>query len=480
LEELRSVISTLSKKKQISISYAPSCNEKQYILASAFKHVSLHPIGHLNRFDGTTTKLFFKRFLQEYFGFVITKTQLHEYKEFADFAARDTISNSVKENHLSVLQSIYDTFFQSIYEDRKQTLTSEKSVLPRVLFEGPYTAENAHSLGLIDSLQYPFDVLEKAKSDFKTSNNIEVQIMDVDNYVRVFKRYQKKLFKNRKREQAKQRVKSHDVECISVVQIGGKITSGSRQKFIQQLDRINKDHNITSVILRVDSPGGDAIDSNTLSAFIDRLRSEGKKKVVISMGNVAASGGYYVSLSGDHIFAHKSTITGSIGVVSLHPHFDQRFLNKIGVTTQVLKVEGADETQTLFNAKQNPKMEKYIEYVYDDFLKRVSERRELQMDQVDQLARGRIFSGQQAYENGLVDDLGGLLEAIDYARTDRNSGIMKPYVISFYEEPIQDAIKAYIWDNANPLQSLGITKENIETTQELQDSKCLLLYVPEF
>jgi protease-4 len=473
------VISEFKEKKKISVSVSASCNQAEYILASAFTEVALHPVGILNRFNGSTTTIFMNKFLKDYFGFLVIKTQRHEYKEFGDWAARNSISEPVRENKLSLLSSVYDTFFQLIVEDRQSILPESIS---KILFGGPYTPEKAKALGLIDTSQYSFDVIDKIKSEYKSSHgNTDLIVMDIADYVRVHKNYQKTMFQYHKKEQAKLRVKTHDVECISYIHIGGPITSNSREKFIHRLDRINKDHNITSVILRVDSPGGDAIDSNTLYAFIDRLRVEGKKKVIVSMGNIAASGGYYVALSGDRIFAHKSTITGSIGVVSIYPHFDQNFLNKHGITTQQLRLKDAPEQDDLFHyAKDRTSTNIHMDFIYEEFLKRVAESRELPMDKVEQLARGKIYTGQQAFENGLVDEVGGLVEAIDYARTDRHTGIRKPYVISFYEQPMREVVTAYFSRRFNPwFGAVGINEQDLQTLKSLQESPCLLLYVPD-
>lgn len=459
-----------------------------YVLAAAFSQVALHPIGLVNGFSGTYQHIFLRSFLEKYFGVIVQKFQRKEYKGAGDFLARDGISEFSRKNELDMLNSIYKTFFRMIIEDRESILKQKSTealekLVPEILFTGPYVAEHALELGLIDSQQYQFDVVDKIKTNYRESNNVELTIMNLPQYVKIYKRQQKLLFQNHKKEQAKYRVKTHDVECISLLHIGGPITSVTTDTFVNRLDRINKDNNITSVILRIDCPGGGIVESSTVYAYIDKLKNEGKKKVIVSMTNVAASGGYYISMPADKVFAHRSTITGSIGVVSIQPRLQKSFLSAYGINVETLNVDHAPERDPLFgpiHPLDRQRIDQYLDHCYKDFVQRAATSRGVTFEQMEPLSRGKVYTGEQAHAIGLVDDLGGIIEAIDYARTDHKTGLKKPYVLTTLELPFKEAVKDFIQDKINPFKmTLGIDVEKFKNLRQLIDSQYLYLYVPD-
>jgi protease-4 len=212
-------------------------------------------------------------------------------------------------------------------------------------------------------------------------------------------------------------------------------TSSGSATVTRALREIRKDDRVKAVVIRVDSPGGDAVASDEIGREIDLLRLE-NKPVIVSMGDVAASGGYWVAANGTRIYAEPGTITGSIGVFSGHFAI-QGLLDKFGVTTETMKRgEHADMdsgVRALSDAELSM-LRDQARYTYGQFLERVSKGRRMATNRVDEIAQGRVWSGVRALDNGLIDKFGGLEAAIADAR---DQGKLEPTrsVIEFYPKP---------------------------------------------
>jgi protease-4 len=219
---------------------------------------------------------------------------------------------------------------------------------------------------------------------------------------------------------------------------GGSLLDGANSgsaTVTRALRELRKDDRVKAVVIRVDSPGGDAVASDEIGREIDLLRLE-NKPVIISMGDVAASGGYWVAANGTRIYAEPGTITGSIGVFSGHFAF-RGLADKLGITTETIKRgEHADMDSGFrpMNEAELTMMREHARYTYVQFLERVSKGRRMATNRVDEIAQGRVWSGKRALDNGLVDKFGGLEAAIADAR---DMGKLDPHhsVIEFYPKP---------------------------------------------
>lgn len=231
---------------------------------------------------------------------------------------------------------------------------------------------------------------------------------------------------------------------IGLIEITGVITES--RDYIRQLKSFRQDNSIAGVLLRIDSPGGAVAPSQEIYREVARFKSE-KKPVIITMGNVAASGGYYIASPGHTIFADPGTLTGSIGVILTIPFFKD-LANKIGVRFRVFKA-GKYKDMTTPYREMSPEEQKIIQDVLDDthnqFINDVAIGREMDVDSIGELADGRIFTGRQAVTAGLVDTLGGFEEALDYLR--KQSGVSERARVvrrfqkdSFFEDFLMEEI----------------------------------------
>ncbi len=220
-------------------------------------------------------------------------------------------------------------------------------------------------------------------------------------------------------------------EKVALIRVEGIILDS--RKVIEELKRYSKDSSVKAVVLRVDSPGGGVAPAQEIYEEIIKLKA--KKKVVVSMGSVAASGGYYISCPADKIVANAGTLTGSIGVIMEIPNFEG-LMEKIGVKTQIIKSGRHKDIASAFRSmtKEEKKiLQALLDDVHDQFIRAVSDSRDIAYEEVKKLADGRIFTGRKAKELGLVDELGNLEDTIKLAG--KLSGIKgEPYVVSKKEK----------------------------------------------
>jgi len=253
---------------------------------------------------------------------------------------------------------------------------------------------------------------------------------------------------------------------VAVIYLAGEIdslTSGSSaDQTMQDLERATDDPELKAVVLRIDSPGGSPATSQELNDQVQRLKASGKK-VVVSCGDLTASGGYYVAVAADKIVADPATLTGSIGVISTVPNL-QDLYSKIGYKEQVFK-SGAHKDMLSPSRPITPEeaqiMQGIIDDTYGQFLQAVANGRGMTMDQVRKLADGRVYTGDQAKQLGLVDELGGLHEAL--ALAGRLAGIASPQAVEYHRPGLTDLLRGL-----GGLSSLGNVPDFVAAVRLLQ------------
>jgi protease-4 len=272
--------------------------------------------------------------------------------------------------------------------------------------------ESALKAKLISGLTYrdEFMGILKKKVGIGQEDELEIQSME---------KYALKAFSDRQLL-----VKNQNPNIAVILAEGDVATSGdgiSSEKICKLFQKVRNDKNITAVVFRINSPGGSALASEEI--WREVAQTQKKKKVIVSMGDVAASGGYYIATPADRIFAEPTTITGSIGVFGMIPYTGKFMENKLGITFDEVRTN--QHSLTSLNKKLTPEelavIQKQVDKIYTQFLTRVSVGRKMSMDQVSVLARGRVWSGEDALRIGLVDELGGLSKAIAYASRKMNN-----------------------------------------------------------
>lgn len=246
---------------------------------------------------------------------------------------------------------------------------------------------------------------------------------------------------------------------LGVLEVEGPIVDARRM--IEQIKEFRDHNNIKAVVLRIDSPGGGVGPSQEIYAELLRLADE--KPLVVSMGSVAASGGYYLAVAGERIFANPGTITGSIGVIMSFPNY-QELMGKVGIQTEVVKsgrFKDIGSATRTFSAADRGLLQEMIDDVHQQFVEAISAGRHMPIDRLQPFVDGRIFTGRQAKEVGLIDELGTLSDAIKYAASvagiddDPDLVYPEPEKINFIDRYLQSAVSRYLGVNLKINKMIG-------------------------
>ncbi len=374
-----------------------------YVLASGFDEVWLQPGGGLGLL-GVAVETTFLRGAFDKLGIEPQIEQRHEYKSAADRLTRTELTPAHRESLDALAASIYTDAVSLIAAGR--SLSTER--VRELVDTGPRTAAEALEARLVDRLGYRDEVLAALRE--RTDPEAEL------------------LFADRWRPRRQLRLPARHTEHLALVEVRGGIASGRSRSgpmgvqagsdtVASELRAATADDHVRGVVLRVDSPGGSAVASDVIWREVNRVREAGKP-VVVSMGDLAASGGYYVACPADRIVALPSTLTGSIGVLG-GKFVTAELMDRLGLSTGA--VEQGDRarmwsTRRSFTDAERERLDAEMDAIYADFVAKVATGRGRTVAEIEPLARGRVWTGRDAYERGLVDELGGLRDAVRTAR----------------------------------------------------------------
>ena len=408
-EELRGAIKDFRKSGKPIYAFCELGTNKEYFIASSAEKVFMPPTGDIYITGLAAEAMFYKGALDK-LGVEPDVIQIGKYKNAPDAYTRNDMSEAQEEVLNSLLDQIYGSLVSGIAEDRK--LSEEK--VKELIDNAPYNAVKAVPLGLIDGAKYRDEVYDELRSKLGYAKDDKLRVVRAEEYKKV----------------PADSLGLNDGERVAVIYASGAITSGrsSNSPFgaemvgadtvIQAFNTAADDDSIKAIVLRIDSPGGSALASDLMWHAIEKAKA--KKPVVVSMADVAASGGYYIACNANKIVAEPSTITGSIGVFLGKPVL-KGFYDWIGVNSQyVMKGKNAGlfrETEKWTDSEREKFQEQANNIYYDNFVPKVAKGRNMDKEKVDSLGQGRVWSGGQAKENGLVDEFGGLEKAIDIAKS---------------------------------------------------------------
>lgn len=417
-KELHDAIKDFQKSGKFAVAYLSGeyVSQTSYYISSAAKEVYGFPSTNME-FTGIGVQLmFFKNLLDNLNIEVdIVRGSNNDFKSAVEPFFRTNMSDS------SRLQT--QTFLRTMWRTMRNDIALNKG-LDTVLLDQHVDSlhildcQSAYKAKLISGLSYrdEFLGLLKKKMGIPQEDELELQSME---------KYALKAFSDRQLL-----VKNQNPNIAVILAEGDVATSGdgiSSEKICKLFQKVRNDKNIIAVVFRINSPGGSALASEEI--WREVAQTQKKKKVIVSMGDVAASGGYYIATPADRIFAEPTTITGSIGVFGMIPYTGKFMENKLGITFDEVRTN--QHSLTTLNKKLTPEelmvIQKQVDKIYTQFLTRVSNGRKMKMDQVGILARGRVWSGEDALRIGLVDELGGLTKAIAYASRKMNN----PKVVYF-------------------------------------------------
>ena len=429
---LRESIKTVRDAGKPVYVYTDDLSTSGYLIACAADKVVLPESGSLMMIGLRAEVEFYKNLFDD-FEVRPDMLKVGKYKAAAEPYNRSEMSDAFREELSEVLGDIYGNILETVAETRGMN----EEAVDAAIDNGPHTAEGARAAGLIDAIMYEDQLADVIKTDLDAG---EVRI--VEDYLKPKpKKYEgfaglMELMQDLSGETSQSVGKGPKVAVIYALgpivtgkslesPFGGGQSMGS-ETMVKAIDKAREDDTVKAVVLRVDSPGGSALASDLMWRALVRLKAE--KPLIVSMGEVAGSGGYYIAMPGDTIVADPSTITGSIGVVGGKLAFGETFA-KYGVTHSVVQYgdnAGAMSLLTPFDESEEQAMRKMLAEIYEIFTRKAAEGRNMEYDKLVELAGGRIYSGERAKELGLVDELGTLEDAIRLATkaaADRNDDV---------------------------------------------------------
>jgi len=406
LEQLRQALEEFQKRGKKLTAVLETAGTREYYLASVASKVYLSPAGILDLKGMRAEVMFFKDGLSK-LGVQADLEHIGKYKNFSDQFTDNRMSDAFREATTSMLDSIYGNFIQTVAAARHQPVDQMRTTIEET---GPFEPQRAQLAGLVDQLLYEDQVLKQLQAAAKGG---EFHKMDFDDYARV---------------------PASDMGLgkgarIAVVYAVGTITSGEdetspleggktlgAETMAEVLEKVEKDDSIKGVLVRIDSPGGDAFASDNIWRSMNLLHE--KKPLVFSMSDTAASGGYYLAMTGDPIVAEPGTLTGSIGIVYGKLNLKGLY-DKLGINKEVIargRFSGLDSDYGPYTPEERERIRGLMNNFYQDFVKKVGTARKMTPEDVDKLAQGRVWTGEQAKQNGLIDEVGGFDRALDLVK----------------------------------------------------------------
>ncbi len=401
LTEIRAALGEFKAKGKKIIAYANDWSEKNYFLASIADQIMINPMGTLE-INGLVSEPIFLAGALEKYGVGVQVVRVGSYKSAVEPFTRSNLSPENKQQLQILLGDIWGGFLKTVGKSRQIDVNHLQEITDN---QGVIRAGQAKSEKLVDNVVY----YDQALAELKTLSGTKA-----DNFSPInLENYLDYAVDNNTRE------KSNKIAILyaegSIADGQGNVNEIGGDKFAGEIRSIKEDDSIKAVVLRINSPGGSATASDVILREVKLLQL--KKPVIISMGNVAASGGYWIATGGEYIFAENDTITGSIGVFGLLLNL-QKVANNNGITWDVVKTGKLADLSSSTRPKTDQELSIYqqeVNKIYTLFLEKVSTSRHLTKERVNEIAQGRVWSGYQAQKIGLVDQIGGLQLAIKYA-----------------------------------------------------------------
>ena len=403
LKEVRQALVDFQETGKEVIAYDVNWSEREYYLASVADNIVLNPLGNLEMNGLRSEQTFFSGALEQY-GIGVQIVRVGEYKSAVEPFIRQAYSQGNEQQLTALLEDIWGEFLSGVEEGRGISASSLQNIADN---RGILLASEAQELGLVDEIAHDDQVNEQLKALTGEGEEASFSSISIARYQNVADRNETENVSDNK---------------IAVLYAQGSIVTGEgaldnigSDRLSKEIKKLREDEDVRAVVLRVNSPGGSATASDIILRELQLTRQE--KPVIVSMGNTAASGGYWIALGGSRIFAQPNTVTGSIGVFGILPNV-QELANNNGITWDEVATGELAALNTISRPKTEQELAVYqqvVNDIYDQFLTKVSEARGLPKERVAEIAQGRVWSGEDAQEIGLVDELGGLESAIAHA-----------------------------------------------------------------
>ncbi len=410
LDEIRTALIDFKESGKWIVSYSEMYTQKAYYLASTADEIYIYPEGSLD-FKGLSVSSTFYKGLFEKLEIEpqIIRGSNNKYKSAVEPYFLEEMSQANRAQTEKWSGSIWNTMLANISATRNITPEKLQEIADNYSIQ---QASDAVDHGLATATVYYDEVIDILAEKVGAEDDDEIALVD-------FKKY----FRSAKPKRKKGETPSYKKPKIAVVYATGQIISGEGDEEIIGSETVAKairdarqDTSVKAIVLRVNSPGGSALASDVI--WRESVLAKEAKPFIVSMGNVAASGGYYISAAADKIYAMPNTITGSIGVFGVIPNLEGMMNNKLGVTfdgVKTAKYADFPDVMRPLSDEEFGMIQESVDQIYNTFLSRVSQGRNLSVAQVDEIGQGRVWSGVDALEIGLVDELGGLDDALAFA-----------------------------------------------------------------
>ena len=400
LEEIRDALLRFKESEKFILCYGEYMTQGGYYLGSVADEIYIHPQGFVD-FKGLNARVMFLKGMLDKLDIDMQIVRHGKFKSAVEPLIQKEMSPENREQYNSFVNAIWNTILNDISDSRGLSVIELNRIADELI---AYDAADAVEAGLVDAAKYRDEFREIISSRMDAEFD-DINFVSLNQYDRVSRDF------------------SITSDRIAVIYATGEIGGGQGNDQTIGSDRLAKtilkareDENVKAVVFRINSPGGDALASDVILREMQLLQAE--KPVIVSMGNVAASGGYWISCASNKIFADETTLTGSIGVFGVIPYFGDFMENKLGITYDYVATNensGFPPIMRPLSDYERETMQRKVENIYDLFLERVSDSRNLSTEEVDLIGQGRVWSGIHAKELGLIDDFGGLYDAINAA-----------------------------------------------------------------
>jgi protease IV len=429
IDEIRNALIDFKKSGKPVISYSEMYTQAAYYLATVSDRIYLHPQGMM-LFKGINAEMLFLKGTLDKLDIKMQVVRHGKFKAATEPLFLDKMSPENRQQISGLINVAWNKVLNGISATRNIPVDALNLMADSLTAE---SSENALKYKLVDGLVYKDELLKELKLKFKLPEKKEISFMDIDKYSSVMEKSPKKTGDNHK---------------IAIIYATGAISEGEgndqnigSDRFAKAIRKAREDDRVKAIVFRINSPGGSALASDII--WREVMLTVKEKPVIASFGDVAASGGYYIACPATKILADPATITGSIGVFGVVPNFKGFFNNKLGMTFDNVKTNSNSEyipvTQPL-SAYQAMILQRDIEKIYSTFISKVAEGRHLTREKVDSIGQGRVWSGSDAKSIGLIDDFGGLDQAVELAAKLANVTDYRLIGLPEQKEPIQEFI----------------------------------------
>ncbi|MDY5328393.1 MAG: signal peptide peptidase SppA [Bacteroidaceae bacterium] len=423
VQELRQALLKFKKSGKWIIAYADTYSRSAYYLCSVADKVYLNPIGMLDWSGLSSNPMFFTGLMKK-LGIKMQVFKVGTYKSAVEPYIAEQMSDANREQVSSYQQSIWNNMLKDVAKSRKTTAEALNSLADSLtILSGPEASVKG---GLVDKLCYQDEVKKILKNKAKMDEDESLRFVSISDVALS--------------EELNDKVDDEIAVYYAYGEIKEDITGGFAQEsaitskqMTKDLQELREDDDVKAVVLRVNSPGGSAYASEQIWREVQLLSKE--KPVIVSMGALAASGGYYISCGANKIFAEPTTLTGSIGIFGMIPDATELLTDKLGLSFDVVKTNAHSDFGAMgrpLNESECRLMQAYINQGYELFTGRVAQGRKMSQDSVKAVAEGRVWTGEQAMKIGLVDKLGNLNDAIAAAA---KAAKIEKYSVGRYPEP---------------------------------------------